>query len=99
MATPVRFLPLRRKATFPRGSSGLRRALAWIGLGLGFAGLAGYVVWNQNAVDRAVRSLPARGLAVRQGRAPRRQAAAASSTRTGSTMALSPANWSLRWSW
>lgn len=59
MAASVRFLRFRRKASLRTSSPGLRRALGWIGLGLALAGLAGYIVWNQGAVDRAIRSLPA----------------------------------------
>jgi hypothetical protein len=59
MTSHVRILPARGKPLVDGGSRRLRRALAWIALALGVAGVASYLVWQQGAEDRAIRSLPA----------------------------------------
>lgn len=59
MAASVQVLRLRRKGPRPGGGPGLRRILGWMGLGLGLGALAAYLVWEQGAVDRALRALPA----------------------------------------
>lgn len=58
MAATVQFLRLRRKRREAAGTPRLRRTLAWAGLGVALGGLAAYVVWEEGAVDRAIRALP-----------------------------------------
>jgi uncharacterized protein HemX len=59
MASPVHIPPAHGRPLVDGGSRRLGRALAWIALALAVVGAAGYLVWQQGAEDRAIRSLPA----------------------------------------